>query len=59
VVLQLHPFGQNSDRRLQLIGQSFDREQKLMLLRFDARFSCGVLAEAQKAPDLVAQLSHR
>ena len=56
VMLQLHPFRQNSDGRFKILRKTANREQELMLLRFDAGLARGVFAETQKPTDLIAQV---
>lgn len=58
VMLQLHPFGQHADVWFQVFWKTADREQKLVLLRFDPRLASRVLAETQKSTDLITQFRH-
>ncbi|HVR17195.1 MAG TPA: hypothetical protein VMS25_12615 [Candidatus Limnocylindrales bacterium] len=58
VMLELHPFGQNSDGRFKTLRQTANREQQLMLLRLDASFTRCVFAETQEATDLIAKFRH-
>jgi len=59
VMLQLHSLGQNTHGRLHSVGQSLYGQQQLVLPRLDPRLSRGVLAEPQKATNLITQLRHR
>jgi len=52
-MLELHPFCQYPNGGLELIGQTSDRQQELVLLRLDAGLPSGILAEAKETPDLV------
>jgi hypothetical protein len=58
VVLQLHAFGQNADRRFEAVGQPSYGQEQLVLLRLDAGLARGMLAETEKPADLVAQFRH-
>jgi len=58
VMLELHPFGQNSDGRFKVLRQTSNREQQLMLLWLDAGFARCVFAETQEATDLIAKFRH-
>jgi hypothetical protein len=57
VMADLHKLRQHSDSGLDFAA--FDRQQRLMLLRLDARRARRAFAEIQKAPYLVAKISQR
>ena len=59
VMLKLHSFRQHTDGRFDAIGKTSNRQQQLVLLRFDARLARGIFAETQEASYLIAQLRHR
>jgi len=56
VMAELQPLGEGADSRRSAARQAFQSEQQLMLLRLDAGALRGRVAEAQKAPDLIAKL---
>ncbi len=55
VVQNLQPFGQKTYRGFLPASQTFDCEEGLVLLRLDAGCASCLLAEIQKAADLVAK----
>src|SRR5215469_9640565 len=55
VMLNLEPFGQLADGSFSPRGQSLEREKQLMLLRLKASLASTLLAEMQKAPNLIAK----
>ena len=56
VMLDEQPGGNLPNGRLDAFGKAVHRQQQLMLLRLDAVFFGGGLAEVEKAPDLPAEL---
>src|SRR5262245_54994220 len=58
LVARMHSFCERTDRRLSTGRQPFYGEQQLMLLRLDAGGPRRCFAEAEKAADLIAELSH-
>src|SRR5262249_38424251 len=59
MVLDLQPLGQFSDGGAHAARQAFQSQHKLMLAWFQARGSCSLLAERQKAAYLITQLRQR
>jgi hypothetical protein len=59
VVANLHPIGELADARPDIARHSLDRKQQLVLPPFQARRLYHLLAEVEKAPDLVAELRQR
>ena len=59
VVLDLQALGDGPDRGPRLRRQSSQNQEKLVLLRLDARLTGSGLAEGQKPTDLVAELGQR
>jgi len=55
VVLNLKSFGELADGSFSPLRQSLEREKQLMLLRLKTCFASNLLAEMQKAPDLIAK----
>jgi len=53
VMLYLKPVGQFADTRAHALGHTLERQQQLMLPRFQAGCLGGVFTEMQKAPYLV------
>ena len=58
VMLQLHSFGQRANGGLDTFGQTFNGEEQLMLLRFDAGLPGRILAKTKKATNLITQFRH-
>ena len=59
VMLNQQPLGQHPDRSHPVGGQAFDSQQRLVLLRLDARGAHGVLAEIQEAANFEAKVRER
>src|SRR5258708_3831463 len=59
VVLDLQPLRQLGDPRPDVGGQSFEREQQLVLLRFQPGSSRGLFTEPNKPTDQVPEFSQR
>ena len=57
MVAQRETIRQLANRRVGAGGQSFERQQSLMLMRLDPMFSCPCLAELKETPELVFKLS--
>jgi hypothetical protein len=55
VMLELEALGQLADRRFPSLWQPLYREQQLVLLRREPRFSSSLLAKTQKATHAVAK----
>ena len=55
VILELEPPGEFADRRDAAGGEAFEGQEKLVLLRTNARLSGGLFAEDEKTPDEVAE----
>src|SRR4051794_2980320 len=56
-MLNAQALGECADSGFELARQAVDREQRLVLLRFDACRACGFFAEGEEFTDLVAKLS--
>ena len=56
VMFELQTLGQLSDGRRDPLGQPFDGQQELVLLRLHAHRPHLLLAKAEESPDLVAEL---
>ncbi len=57
VMAQHEALRERTYRRARIPRQSFDRQQQLMLLRFQAVLSCGLFREVQKLAYAVAEFS--
>jgi len=55
----LQPLCKNANGGVLPLWKALDRQQSLMLVRLHAGFSRSLLAEIQKAPDLVAKCGER
>jgi hypothetical protein len=56
VMLNLQALSQIGNTATVAAARSAERKHELMVLRFDACPACRLLAEMQKAPDLIAKL---
>src|SRR6202046_3455171 len=56
VMLNLQALGKDADGGQPVWRQALDSQQRLMLLRFQARIPRRFLAEIQETPDLVAEI---
>jgi len=59
VVPDLQSLGQRADRRRPAALEAFHLQEHDVLLRLDARGTCSFLADAEKAPDVIAQIGQR
>jgi hypothetical protein len=57
VMAQAKPLRKRPDGGTSSLGQSFDGEQDLVLMRFDALKPSGFFAEVQELADAIAELS--
>ena len=55
-MLHLKAFGKRAYRRLLPSWQPFDSQQRLMLVRLDARFARGPLAEIQESANFIPEI---
>lgn len=58
-MLELEAFGENADGGTTSRGQSFDGEERLVLLGFEAGCAGGHFAEIEEAADFVAKVGQR
>lgn len=59
VVPELEALGQRAHVRAHPFRHALHGEQQLMLLRLEPRLTTGALAEAEEAPQLIAELGQR
>src|SRR6187431_943961 len=58
-MLKAQPLGERTDRRLDALRQPLHREQRLMLLRFDAQSARRGLTKGEEPADFMAELRER
>lgn len=56
VVAHLEPLSDVTDPEALVIAARLDREEELVLLRFESSLAGGVLAEAEEAPDGISEI---
>ncbi len=59
VMLDLQALGKQADGGVRGSRQSFDGQQRLVLLRFDSGSARGLFAQVLEAPDFITELRER